>query len=145
MNPLALKAWRALCDATGPHGAPVLSHHALDALRRGLEVDDERILQGATTIPPPLQCVADFPVEAGDLLVFAYWQGDCGGVCTVGEAEAQFTYYCTAIDGGMGEGAGCRHLLHWFDEAPREDMRTQLLAAVRAEQARRSGVPAGVA
>ena len=38
--------------------APLLSAAGLEALRRALVTDDGRLLQGATTTPPPLPCVA---------------------------------------------------------------------------------------
>ena len=37
--------------------APLISTEGLEALRTALCDDDARLLQGATTTPPPLQCV----------------------------------------------------------------------------------------
>src|SRR6266478_5139874 len=56
--------------------APLLSTGALEALRRGLLSDDGRLVQGATTTPPPLPCVQDWPVEAACALGYCGWQGD---------------------------------------------------------------------
>jgi hypothetical protein len=56
-----MKTWR---EVWRDGLAPVLSTTGLGALRNGLKGDDQRIMQGATASPPPLQCVADWPVEA---------------------------------------------------------------------------------
>jgi len=39
--------------------APLLSTRSLETLRHGLVTDDPQLQQGATTTPPPLQCVQD--------------------------------------------------------------------------------------
>ena len=66
--------------------APLISTEGLEALRTALCNDDARLLQGATTTPPPLQCVQDWPVEAACVLGFCGWQGD--GLETVGLRES---------------------------------------------------------
>ena len=48
--------------------APVLSTAGLQALRKALTADDTRLIQGSTSSPPPLMCVQDWPVEAGDIV-----------------------------------------------------------------------------
>jgi hypothetical protein len=108
--------------------APLLSMEGLEALRHGLVMDDARLLQGATTTPPPLQCVQDWPVEGACALGYCGWQGD--GLETVAEVEEFFARMCFEIDQRLGELAGCRWFLNWFDETPREEMRPQLLAEV---------------
>jgi hypothetical protein len=107
---------------------PLLSTESLDALRRGLVNDDARLIQGATTTPPPLQCVQDWPVEAACGLGYCGWQGE--GLETVAEVEEFFAKMCFEIDRCLGEPAGCRWFLNWFDETPREEMRQLLLAEV---------------
>ncbi|HVK15764.1 MAG TPA: hypothetical protein VM533_02385, partial [Fimbriiglobus sp.] len=47
---------------------PVIATTGLTALRDALRGDDPRLVQGATTTPPPLMCVQDWPVEAADAL-----------------------------------------------------------------------------
>jgi len=117
--------------------APQLSPEALEALRRALLSDDARLLQGATTTPPPLQCVQDWPVEAACALGYCGWQGD--GLETVAEVEEFFARMCFEIDQRLGEPAACRWFLNWFDETPRDEMREQLLAEVlRAVNQRRA-------
>jgi hypothetical protein len=100
----------------------------LEALQRALVNDDPRLLQGATTSPPPLMCVQDWPVEAACGLGYCGWQGD--GLETVAEVEEFFARACFEADQLLGEPAGCRWFLNWFDETPRADMRRLLLAEV---------------
>ena len=118
--------------------APLLSTPALEALRRALVEDDTRLVQGSTTTPPPLQCVQDWPVEGACALGFCGWQGD--GLETVGEVEEFFARMCFEIDQRLGEPAGCRWFLNWFDETPRDAMRQDLLGEVNLALAARRGV-----
>jgi hypothetical protein len=115
--------------------SPLLSNTAIEALRRGLISDDSRLIQGATTTPPPLQCVQDWPVEAACALGYCGWQGD--GLETVAEVEEFFACMCFEIDQRLGEPAGCRWFLNWFDETPRDEMRRLLLAEVNRSLALR--------
>jgi hypothetical protein len=126
------KVWR---DAA----APLLSVPALEALRAAVLADDPALLQGATTTPPPLQCVQDCPVEAACALTYAGWKGD--GLGTVGEAEEFFARICFEIDQRLGEPAGCRWFLNWFDETPRKEMLREFLPELDRELARREAVP----
>ena len=107
---------------------PLLSTESLGALAKALETDDPRLMQGSTTTPPPLMCVQDWPVESASALGYCGWQGD--GLETVGEVEEFFARMCFEIDQRLGEPAGCRWFLNWFDETPRDEMREQLLAEV---------------
>jgi hypothetical protein len=115
------KAWRA---GIAQH----LTTLGLKALATALQDDDPRLLQGATCSPPALTCTSDWPIEAADSIVFAFWQGD--GVQTVGEGEECFAQICFNCDQSLGEPAACRWFLNWFDETPRDEMRTQLLPEV---------------
>jgi hypothetical protein len=126
------KVWR---DAA----APLLSVPALEALRAAVLADDPALLQGATTTPPPLQCVQDCPVEAACALAYAGWKGD--GLGTVGEAEEFFARICFEIDQRLGEPAGCRWFLNWFDERPRKEMLREFLPELDRELARREAAP----
>ena len=74
--------------------APLLSMEGLEALRHGLVMDDARLLQGATTTPPPLQCVQDWAVEGACALGYCGWQGD--GLETVAEVEEFFARMCAS-------------------------------------------------
>jgi hypothetical protein len=118
--------------------APQLSTEGLEALRRALAEDDPRLLQGATTTPPPLQCVQDWPIEAACVLGYCGWHGE--GLETVAEVEEFFARLCFEADKVLGEPAACRWFLNWYDETPRAAMREQLLAEVSRSLALRRGV-----
>lgn len=118
--------------------APQLSVAALSALQAALQGDDPRLLQGATTSPPPLECVRDWPVEAACVLGFCGWQGE--GLETVSEVEEFFARACFEADQRLGEPAACRWFLNWFDDTPREEVRRDLLAEVTRTLAKRLNV-----
>lgn len=111
--------------------APLLSDLNLAALRDGLLKDDPRLLQGATTTPPPLACVQDWPTEAACLIGYAAWQGEFSGDASVAEIEEFFAKACFEMDQNIGEPAACRWLLNWYDDAPRDEMRRELLLEVQ--------------
>ena len=115
--------------------APLLSTPGLEALRRALLSDDSRLLQGATTTPPPLPCVQDWPVEAACALGYCGWQGD--QLESVAEVEEYFARMCFEADQRLGEPAAIRWFLNWFDETPRPEMRRLLLAEVNRALAQR--------
>jgi hypothetical protein len=108
--------------------APLLSTPGLKALAEALRGDDGRLLQGATTTPPPLQCVQDWPVEAACGVGYCGWQGD--HLETVAEVEGYFARVCGKVDAVIGEPASCGHFLDWFDGTSREEMRRELLKEV---------------
>ncbi len=120
MNESWRKVWRV--------AAPFLSTEGLTALAKALREDDPRLIQRATTIPPPLQCVMDWPCEAGCLFAYCGWQGD--GVDTVGDVEEFFSALCYRIDCKLGEPAGCRYILNFWDETPRSEAIRLLLEEV---------------
>src|SRR3954452_22763482 len=115
--------------------APLVSTAGLEALRSALQCDDARLLQGATTTPPPLQCVQDWPVEAACALGFCGWQGE--DLTAVGEVEEFFARACFEADQRLGDPAACRWFLNWFDDTPRDEMRRELLAEVERALAER--------
>lgn len=107
---------------------PSISTNGLVALKKALENDDIRLIQGATTTPPPLSCVQDWSVEACCAISFCGWQGD--NLETVGEVEEYFARLCFEADKRLGEPAGCRWFLNWFDDTPRNEVRAELLRLV---------------
>lgn len=107
--------------------APLLSTEQLEVLRQGLIMNDPRLGQGFTTEPPPLRCVKDWDVEKVDLIGYCGW---FDGLRTVGEIEEFFARTCFKMDSLLGESAGCRWLLNWYDETPRQEMRERLLLEV---------------
>lgn len=122
------KVWRVV--------APQLSTQGLLALRNALQTDDSRLLQGATTSPPPLQCTQDWPCEAACLIAYPSWQGD--SLEYVADVEERFAQICYDTDQALGEPAGCRWLMNWFDETPRQEMIAQLLPEVELALAQRN-------
>lgn len=109
----------------------VLGDHHLAALRRTPLANDPRWLQGATTCPPPLMCVAEWPCEGACLIGVCGWFGD--ELQTVGEIEEFFARVCFEMDQRLGEPAACRWLLNWHDDSPREEVRRELLAEIERE------------
>jgi hypothetical protein len=118
--------------------APVISTAGLEALWQALRGDDLRLTQGSTTTPPPLMCVQDWAVEGCCAVGFCGWQGE--GLETVGQVEEFFARCCFEADQRLGEPAGCRWFLNWFDDTPREEMRRELLAEVERTLAQRFGI-----
>lgn len=119
--------------------SPRLTYDGLRALYVALQNDDNRLLQGATTTPPPLFCVQDWPVEAADAICFAFW-ADAEFEATVGEAEEFFARTCFDIDQDMGEPAGCRHWLNFWDDMPRKELFRLVLAEVERTLEYRRGI-----
>ena len=112
-----------------------VSTRGLLALKRGLAGDDPRLTQGATSVPPPLESVLDWPIEGACVLGYGAWQGD--GLETVGEVESLFAEACFEADRRLGEPAAMRYFLTWYDDVPRDEMRRQMLSEVARELSRR--------
>ncbi len=113
---------------------PLLKYQHLRVLEDALENDSPELLQGATTTPPPLQCVRDWPCEAACPLSYMGWKaGDDKQkeLLTVDEVESAFAKMCFEIDHRLGEPAGCRFFLNWVDETDRTEMRRELLTEVK--------------
>lgn len=108
--------------------AKVMSQAALTELRDGLKANDPRLMQGTTTSPPPLMCVADWPCEGGCAIAYSGWLGE--GNQTVGKVEEYFAKMCFDCDQVLGEPASCRWFLNWFDDTDRDTMIRELLAEV---------------
>lgn len=115
--------------------APLLSTAGLEALKKALETDDPALIQGATTNPPPLECVQDWPVEGACAVSYALWKG--GGSGLVGDVEEAFARACFNCDEALGESVGCRWFLNFFDETHRDEARRLLIPEVGRELDRR--------
>lgn len=64
-----------ICAAAGCDGEAAKAS-ALRGVLEMLKTDRPELTQGSTTTPPPLMCVQDWPVEAGDLIVWlGMWSG----------------------------------------------------------------------
>ena len=108
--------------------APVIKTEGLLALKQALVVDDPKLIQGATTSPPPMTCVQDWPCEAACGIGYCGWQGD--GLHIVCDVEEYFAKVCFQADQFLGEPAGCRHFLNWFDDSPRSVVREKLIPVI---------------
>ena len=120
--------------------APQLSAAGLEALHRALLENDGRLLQEATTSPPALDVMADCEVEAACPLCYCAWQS--AGRATIAEAVQEFDRVCRAADAALGEPAGCRWFLDWFDLTPRAQVRRLLAPEVERVLAERRPVAA---
>lgn len=115
---------------------PQMCSDSLVALAKALREDDARLIQGATTSPPPLIFVQDWPCEACDVITFGAWQ--TLGITTVAEVEEAFAQMCFQCDQIIGELAACRFFINWADETPRENMRRELLAEIELALSQRT-------
>jgi hypothetical protein len=115
--------------------APQLTDADLHLLRGALAQDDPALIQGSASIPPPLECLADWDIEGADLLGWVGWRSR--GLRTVGEVEEFAWQTCLAIDSRLGEPGGVKHLLRWYDWTARAEVRRELLAEVDRELALR--------
>lgn len=143
--------------------ALVLSGEALEALATALREDDPRLIQGATSQPPPLMCVQDWLVEAGCAVGYCGAAVSGGLACTLEEARAAgggqvphtnphaapvgaveefFARACFDADQLLGTDGACRGFLTWFDATPRHQMRLELLAEVELALAAGKGAAA---
>jgi hypothetical protein len=116
---------------------PLLGTKALEALAKALREDDPRLIQNATTSPPPLACVADWPCQGACLIGYCGWAGGAGG--TVGEVEGYFALTALALDERLGEVGAVRHITNHWDDGPRGDVRREFLPEVEAALAARRG------
>lgn len=107
---------------------PNISTAGLKAAIEGLMHDDQNLIQNATTSPPPLQCTMDWPTEAACLIAYCGWKGE--GLETVSEVEEYFAKLCFACDHGLREPAAYLWFLNWFDEAPREEVRREMMKEI---------------
>lgn len=125
--------------------APQLPAEGLWALRRALVKRDKRLVQGATTEPPPLLACQDLPCERACAVAYCCAFTSDVLLKPVAEVEEFFARVCFEADQALGESAGCRWFLNWFDETPMEEVRPLLLAEIDTELARRQGAAATAA
>ena len=118
-----VEPWRLVFRAS----APLLPRAGLLALRVALAADDPSLLQGATTEPPPLDFLQDWPAQGACPWAYCGWKD---GLTTAGEINDFFAEVCSSVDVALGEPAGCRHFMQFVDDTPRDRMRPALLAEV---------------
>ena len=127
------KAWR---DGL----APQFTTRGLEGLAAALERDDARLITGATTNPPPLQCTQDWAVECCCPVCYALLHGQPPDAVRVGELEEWFAEACWEADQRLGEPAGCRHFLNAVDEWSRPELIRNLLPEIKRTLAERQPV-----
>ncbi len=106
---------------------PLLTRDQLLLLKKGIEEDDQALVQGVTCIPPPLSCVEDWPVESCCALSYIGWKS---GLLTVKEVEDFFAKICFNIDKQIGEPAACRWFLNAWDDNPRKKVFFEVLEEI---------------
>ncbi len=126
-----MESWRLVWRAMAP-SMPTLG---LISLYKALRTDDPRLMQGATTTPPPLISMTDEPCEGADAIGWIGWHGL--PLHTVGQVEEWFARCCYETDQAMQEPAACRWLLEWFDDGNREMVFNSLAAEVYEELRKR--------
>lgn len=109
---------------------PVIGRYGLAVLLEALRRNDSRIIQQATTDPPPLLVNSDCPVSRADPVAFCGWQAI--GLGTVGDLEEYFARICYEVDSRIGRPGGCRWFLNWVDDTPRGEMVARLVEEVEA-------------
>lgn len=126
---------------------PELTRDDLLALRHALLSDDPRLMQRCTTMPPPYQCVAGWPVEGACLLGYpgAVAMGGFAldydadrkpvlpfreDAAKVAQVEERFARLCAAADRRLGQAGAVRHFLDFWDDGLRQDVVVEMLAEV---------------
>jgi hypothetical protein len=107
-----------------PHLPPAALLDLRDALSIG---DPAAMLQGATTSPPPLLPLYNFPVTAANPLVYAVMRAP--GLKTVREADEAFTRFCRHVESTLDE-AATRIFFDFWHDTPLETAREELLDEV---------------
>jgi hypothetical protein len=110
---------------------PQLTTKGLQGLQKALEQDSPRLIAGATTSPPPLQCMANEPVEGCCPLCYALLDGKQPYAVSVGPLEQRFAEACWDADQRCGEPGAIRYFLNAADEWSRPELIKNLLPEVR--------------
>jgi len=93
---------------------------SLEQLQIGLkacEEDDPELMQCFTVAPSPNFALKHLPVNAACLTSYLGWKGK--GLRNVQEVSHYFAEACHQADVLLGEDAGCRHLLNFWDDHKR--------------------------
>ena len=114
---LRIEAWRKVWRQGI---VPQLTLGGLKGLLRALEQDSSRLITGATTSPPPLQCMANEPVRACCPLCLALLDGNQPHAISVGMLEERFAMACYDAPPALRHGVAPRELLEikWTREEP---------------------------
>jgi hypothetical protein len=109
--------------------APQMTVVGLRALAVALEEDDPALIQGRTARPPVGDHGPDLPIDGACGVAFPIWKGD--DLATVLKVERRFNDMCYRVKKELGRPTAVGEFLEWFDQSPRSEMRTELLAEVR--------------
>lgn len=121
-----MKAWQKVFrEGIVPNVEP----GGLLSLYEALANDDPRLIQGATTTPPPLQCVSDWPCECACPIGWTTFRGN--PEVTVGDVEEDFAMVCFEADQILGLPAACREFINWWDDGNYEQVRRELKAELK--------------
>ena len=100
---------------------PLLNESALKALKKALEENDPKLIQGMIVVPfyslNKIKCVCP--------IAYCGWIGD--NLSTVEEVNEFFSRMCFECGERMGEPSACRYFLNFWDENPKEEVRKLLL------------------
>jgi hypothetical protein len=116
--------------------APQFPTAGLEALRDALEQNDPMLIQGATTNPPPMICVQNWPVKGACVIGYCGWKGLA--LETVAEVEEFFARVCFGADRALRDPAAVQWFLNWADDTPRSEVRRLLFDEVERTLAMRS-------
>lgn len=116
---------------------PQLTTKGLRGLQAALVKNDPRLITGATTYPPPLQCVAQCPVEGCCPLCFALLDGLEPHHIEVGSLEERLAAACWQADELLGEPTAVSYFLNAVDEWSRQDLIRNLLPEIKRALAQR--------
>lgn len=107
---------------------PLVTVPQLQRLLIALVHDYPSLIQGTTTVPPPLYEVIDWDCEGCCGLSYMGWDEERK---LVGQVEDFFARLCFEIDKRLQEPAACRYFINWFDDTPRNQMREKLAQEIR--------------
>lgn len=105
-----------------------LSVKQLLALRLAVLENDGRLVQGVVTHPPPLQVVAEWPIEGGCALVIGLWGMD--GQVSVYEMAKRYYEMIKEADAALPVGLTIDDFLDFFDNTSREEMLKRMLGEI---------------
>lgn len=108
--------------------APMVSLQMLESLAEALDQDDPRLVTGQTCLPLPTLDNTDRPA-AGVCPIG--WLGWCQGLGTVGDVVDFFAAFCCELDERLG-GEASLDFVRWVDSSPRDVVRAELLAEIKA-------------
>jgi hypothetical protein len=102
---------------------PKLPVEGMKSLLDALVDDDQRLMQGSTTSPPPLITTQNWPCEAADAIGWCFF----GPGATVGEVEEGFARACYDADMAIASPDSCRHIINFWDDTPRHVARAAMI------------------